>query len=217
MVRGFTAGYNKYVRDTDPGDLPPECRNGPWVVEIEPADLVAHYRIVAQYASGDLFATGAVFIAVPPGVDPEPGARGVQVVDADGVGDDLRADTHAVCALGTPGSASDYVDTGLASNAWGVGSELSETGRGALLANPHFPYTGVRRFFESQITVPELHQHPRRRPARHADTADRFQREPRLVAHGEHQPALHRVPADRSRTGDPLTYIKAGVEKPITV
>jgi len=31
MVRGFTAGYNKYVRETPPGDLLLECCNGPWV------------------------------------------------------------------------------------------------------------------------------------------------------------------------------------------
>jgi acyl-homoserine-lactone acylase len=212
MVLGFTAGYNKYVRDTAPGDLPPECRNGPWVFEIEPADLVAHYRIVAQYASGDLFATGAVFIAVPPGVDPTPVP--VAAVEDPAVFDifeqtPMLARRHA-------GERDDYVDTGLASNAWGIGSELSETGRGALLANPHFPYTGVRRFFESQVTVPEFINI--RGAGLHGTPIP-------LIGFNENLGWSHTVSTSRRFTlyeltlkdGDPLTYIKAGVEKPITV
>lgn len=210
MVRGFTAGYNKYVRDTDPGDLPPECRNGPWVFEIEPEDLVAHYRIVAQYASGDLFATGAVFIAVPPGVDPNP-APVVQVVEADTLA--TIEGTEQYARLGA--ERSDFTDMGLASNAWGVGSELSETGRGALLANPHFPYTGVRRFYESQITVPDYINI--RGAGLHGTPIP-------LVGFNENLGWSHTVSTSRRFTvyqlilkpGDPLTYIKAGVEKPIT-
>lgn len=212
MVRGFTAGYNKYVRDTDPGDLPPECRNGPWVFEIEPEDLVAHYRIVAQFASGDLFATGAVFIAVPPGVDPSP-------VPVAAVGDPAVLDLFEQTPMLARRHASErenYVDTGLASNAWGIGSELSETGRGALLANPHFPYTGVRRFYESQIIVPDYINV--RGAGLHATPIP-------LIGFNENLGWSHTVSTSRRFTlyeltlkdGDPLTYIKAGVEKPITV
>ncbi len=68
LIEGFTDGYNKYVAETDPADFAPECRDQPWVFEISPIDLYAHYRIVGQNASGALFATGAVFAAVPPGV-----------------------------------------------------------------------------------------------------------------------------------------------------
>jgi len=61
------------VRQRDQSrDLPAECRNGPWVVPIDEEVLLAHFRIVAGFASGDLFATGAMFVAVPPGVDPNP-------------------------------------------------------------------------------------------------------------------------------------------------
>ncbi|NGP53952.1 penicillin acylase family protein [Thioalkalivibrio sp. XN8] len=211
MVLGFTAGYNKYVRETDPADLPPECRNGPWVQEIEPEDLVAHYRIVAQFASGDLFATGAVFIAVPPGEDPTPVP--VAAVQDPAVMDifeqtPLLARRHA-------GAREDYVDTGLASNAWGVGAELSENGRGALLGNPHFPYTGVRRFWESQITVPDYLNY--RGAGLHATPIP-------LIGFNENLGWSHTVSTSRRFTlyeltlkdGDPLTYIKGGEEKPIT-
>jgi acyl-homoserine-lactone acylase len=212
MVVGFTAGYNKYVRETDPADLPPECRNGPWVTEIEPEDLVAHYRIVAQYASGDLFATGAVFIAVPPGVSPAP-------VPVAAVADPAVLDMFEqtpMLARRHAGEREDYVDTGLASNAWGIGSEMSENGRGALLANPHFPYTGVRRFYESQVTVPDFINY--RGAGLHGTPIP-------LIGFNENLGWSHTVSTSRRFTlyeltlkdGDPLTYIKGGEEKPITV
>ena len=63
LLDGFTAGYNKYVSDTSPTDLPVQCNAAPWVKTIRPQDLLAYYRIVGQYASGDLLSDGAVFSA----------------------------------------------------------------------------------------------------------------------------------------------------------
>lgn len=210
MVLGFTAGYNKYVRETDPADFPPECRNGPWVFEITPEDLVAHYRIVAQYASGDLFATGAVFIAVPPGVDPTP----VPVMaSANPELKQLLQDTVMHARSGAAERDS-YVDTGLASNAWGIGSELSEQGRGALLANPHFPYTGTRRFYESQLTVPGY---------LNIRGAGLLGTPIPLIGFNENLGWSHTVSTSRRfalyeltlKSGDNLKYIKDFVERPI--
>jgi acyl-homoserine-lactone acylase len=211
LIRGFAAGYNKYVRDTDPGDFPPECRNGSWVFEIEPVDLLAYYRIVAQYASGNQFATGAVFIAVPPGVNPTP-TPVVAELAPEHLG--LVEDT-ARFAERSAGAREDYMDFGLASNAWGVGSELSETGRGALIANPHFPYTGSRRLYESQLTVPGyLNVHG----AGLVGTALP------LINFNENLAWSHTVSTSRRfavyeltlKSGDDLTYIKDGQEVPIT-
>ena len=72
LIKGFVAGDIKYLRETPKANLPVECRNAPWVFEITVNDLVAHLRILAGYASGDLFATGALLLGVPPGVDPNP-------------------------------------------------------------------------------------------------------------------------------------------------
>ena len=48
LIEGFTEGYNRYVAETDPGDLPEECRDQEWVQAITPVDLLAHYRVVGQ-------------------------------------------------------------------------------------------------------------------------------------------------------------------------
>jgi acyl-homoserine-lactone acylase len=41
-----------------------------------------------------------------------------------------------------------------ASNAWGIGRELSESGGGLLLANPHYPWAGASRFWEKHLVIP---------------------------------------------------------------
>jgi acyl-homoserine-lactone acylase len=45
------------------------------------------------------------------------------------------------------------LDQGL-SNGWAIGRERSETGRGLLLANPHYPWVGSNRFWEKHLTIP---------------------------------------------------------------
>ncbi|MCH8498504.1 MAG: penicillin acylase family protein [Marinobacter sp.] len=212
LVDGFTAGYNQFITETDPADLPPECRNQPWVKTISPVDLYAHYRIVGQYASGALFATGAVFAAVP-GEDPvdmEPSMAALMPGDMNE--SPLKAVADSAIAIAGEQS---FNDMGLGSNAWGLGSEMTEQGRGALLANPHFPYTGHRRLYETQMTVPGyLNVHG----AGLLGTAIP------LINFNEHLAWTHTVTTSRRFTlyeltlkdGDPLTYIKDGEERPIT-
>lgn len=147
LIDGFAAGYNQYLEDTDAGELPPACRDQPWVREITRDDLVAYYTTVAKYASGDLFTNGAIFAAVPPDTSAQP----TVVVDEDNrasLSPWQKIDLDEVVSFRLP------KDTGLASNAWGIGAELSESGRGALLANPHFPYTGPRRLYQMHLSVP---------------------------------------------------------------
>lgn len=40
------------------------------------------------------------------------------------------------------------------SNGWAIGRERSATGRGLLLANPHYPWVGSNRFWEKHLTIP---------------------------------------------------------------
>lgn len=63
--------------------------------------------------------------------------------------------TAAPPAAGTPapGVAMPDVNPGL-SNGWAIGKERSETGRGMLLANPHYPWVGSNRFWEKHLTLP---------------------------------------------------------------
>lgn len=212
MVEGFTAGYNRYVAEADPSTLPVECREQPWVKEIEPTDLLAHYRIVGQFASGDQFATGVVFAAVPPNESADPvSAQPMGSINEEWVNRLQVAET----ARNNARRIDNFVDMGLASNAWGIGSELTENGKGALLANPHFPYTGHRRLYQAQLTVPDY---------LNVNGAGLLGTAIPLINFNENLAWSHTVTTSRRFTwyelelkpGDPLTYIKDGVEKPIT-
>lgn len=213
LIEGFTEGYNRYVNETDASQFPVECADQDWVKPITPVDLLAHYRIVGQYASGALFATGAVFLAVPPGESPAPTPVS-SVTNVDEV-NQLLKNVVATAEAGAK-SQTNFADMGLASNAWGIGSELTEQGRGALLANPHFPYTGHRRLYEVQMTVPGyLNVHG----AGLLGTAIP------LINFNDNLGWSHTVTTSRRFTwyelilkndGEFLTYVKDGVEKPIT-
>lgn len=40
------------------------------------------------------------------------------------------------------------------SNAWALGRHATRDGHGMLLADPHFPWNGIRRFYQVQLTIP---------------------------------------------------------------
>ena len=212
LIEGFVEGYNRYVIETDPATFPAECESQAWVKTITPVDLLAHYRVVGQYASGNSFATGVAFLAVPPEVSPAP--TPVAAISANDVVEKLQKDVVET-ALASAKSIQNFSDTGLASNAWGIGKTMTEQGRGALLANPHFPYTGHRRLYEVQMTVPGyINVHG----AGLLGTAIP------LINFNENLAWSHTVTTSRRFTwyelvlkdGDNLTYIKDGQEKPIT-
>ena len=124
-IDGFVAGFNHYV---DTQTLSSECAAQDWVQPLTAEDLFAYYYWLAQLASGDpLF--GAIAPAAPP------------------------ATTQAAQAF-EPERLERFGPSDLASNGWAIGKERTASGRGMLLANPHFPWEGNRRFYESHITVP---------------------------------------------------------------
>ena len=48
----------------------------------------------------------------------------------------------------------DLPESDWASNGWALGSEKTESGRGMLIANPHYPWVGANRFWEKHLTIP---------------------------------------------------------------
>ncbi len=47
-----------------------------------------------------------------------------------------------------------YEETELGSNAYGLGKEVTRSGRGMLLGNPHYPWEGPNRFYRVHFTIP---------------------------------------------------------------
>ncbi len=159
IMQGFVAGYNDYLAEQGGGAgiIDPRCSGQPWVQPITAIDLFAYYRIIALFASGDLFTTGVLFAAAPPGVDPQPRPVMTPAMDAS----QRKAAKELVAGMSLDSLPKtdlreqlDALPMAMGSNGWGIGSELSDTDGGALLANPHFPYEGPRRFWQSHMTVP---------------------------------------------------------------
>lgn len=130
IVRGYVAGYNRYLRENRITD--PACRGAAWVRPITETDVYRHFYAVATYGGLGQVA-GSVVAAAPPTAPSAPAP-----IPPD-------AAVRVEAARGEP-------DMG--SNAIAVGSDGTANRRGLLLGNPHFPWHGQRRFWQAQLTVP---------------------------------------------------------------
>jgi acyl-homoserine-lactone acylase len=130
IVRGYAAGYDRYLRDGKITD--PACRGAAWVRPITEKDVYRHFYAVFTYAGA------AQFMALITGATPPTGTR----PQAKAAGDPVAIIRDRLAGR----------DMG--SNAIAVGSDGTANGRGLLLGNPHFPWQNARRFWQSQLTVP---------------------------------------------------------------
>jgi acyl-homoserine-lactone acylase len=129
LIDGYAAGYNKYLADVGVGSIAGHCRGADWVRPISSQDLMAYLSSLALSASGVQLAD-FIAAAAPPGSAgpawPGPPARAMAAAEASGLG----------------------------SNGWALGSERSAGGGGMVVANPHFPWLGELKLWESHVTVP---------------------------------------------------------------
>ncbi len=141
-VKGYVAGYNKYLADTGVANLPdPRCRGEEWVKPISEIDVYRRFYQLALLASGTVAIDG-IGSSQPPLPDPEAEAGAAPSFSAQKKGE----------ALGE--ALEDFPAGGIGSNGVGLGSEATDNGKGMVLANPHFPWDGPERFYQSHLTIP---------------------------------------------------------------
>ncbi len=127
LVTGYAAGYNAWLAEVGADGLHGTCKGEEWVRELEPTDLFAYYIDLGLLASGRQF-IDFIATAQPPG---EAQLEGGSL-------DELAA----------------LAKHDLGSNGWGIGADLSDSEGGMLLANPHFPWEGELKLWESHLTLP---------------------------------------------------------------
>ena len=131
---GYVDGYNRYLRD-HAASLPASCAGAPWVRPMTRADYLRLQELTMVQLGVALFAD-AIFDTSPPGdeepVTPPPGTA------------------QAAAAL----ARFHLNEPLLGSNGWAFGADVTTNGRGVLLGNPHFPWSGVNRFWELHLTIP---------------------------------------------------------------
>src|SRR3954453_11138884 len=130
-VRGYVAGYDKYLAETGVDNISdPRCRGAAWVKPITEMDAYRRFYQLALLASGTVAIDGIADAKTPGGaslpIDPTTIAQGLQA------------------NLKMP----------IGSNAVALGSQATSNGNGMLLGNPHFPWDGPERFYQSHLTIP---------------------------------------------------------------
>jgi acyl-homoserine-lactone acylase len=141
LIEGYVAGYNRYLKDYA-GKYPAACNGAKWLRPITADDIYLTMAEKALHASAQVFAREIVAGAREPGITTQIAARARRTPS---VGLD-------------PGFLAARLDKlhyqGFDSNGLAVGKDLSSSGRGLLLGNPHFPWTSTDRFYQAHLTIP---------------------------------------------------------------
>lgn len=151
LFRGAAAGYDRYLRDTGVANLSdPACQAAPWVREIADVDFRRISRMNFFYP----FLLGQIVAARPPAV--------AAAASADGRSAPARMASGAKAPIS--GEQGREIEARLAqllrplaslgSNGIALGHEATVDGTGMLLANPHQPWAGARRFYAFHQTLP---------------------------------------------------------------
>ncbi|MFI7382641.1 penicillin acylase family protein [Streptomyces sp. NPDC049813] len=133
-MRGWAAGYNAWLaqnRITDPA-----CKGAAWVKPVSALDVAAR-GFAISVLGGQGRGVDGITAARPPAA----GAPGT-----------TAPSKERLAAAARELFAQDSSDMG--SNAVAFSGATTANGRGLLLGNPHYPWQGGRRFWQSQQTIP---------------------------------------------------------------
>lgn len=154
LVTAFADGWNAQLAAVGADGVDGWCRGAKWLRPVEPVELYAYARSVALLASGAQLAK-YIPSAKPPAADAGTSSTAVSTpsTTAPAATTTTEGGERAAGGPGYDGLAA-LRDAPIASNAWAVGAARSADGGGLLVGNPHFPWEGELRFWESHLTVP---------------------------------------------------------------
>lgn len=146
-VKGYAAGYSRYLRDKGVANIDPACAGAEWVREITLDDLITVY-VKANLRGGLSNFVAPIVAAAPPSPSAAMSSRSIRTVAPEPVSDmsaikiDPEFDMTTINVLNG------------GSNAYALGKEATGTDKGMLYGNPHEPWDGVQRFYEFHLTLP---------------------------------------------------------------
>ncbi|MFE8957407.1 penicillin acylase family protein [Streptomyces iakyrus] len=145
LVDGYVRGYNRYVAETgEPGADGPACRGKGWVRPITSLDVYRHFHAVATMSGAGTMMDGITAARPPEPGKPSAATPGPSAASLKTSAAGLSAAVRTARGDGELGS------NALATGRRGTAGEA----RSVLLANPHFPWHGARRFWQSHLTLP---------------------------------------------------------------
>ncbi|ELP65588.1 penicillin acylase family protein [Streptomyces turgidiscabies] len=140
LMNGWAAGYNAWLKQNRVKD--PACAGAAWVRPVTGVDVATRaYALAVLGGQGGLAdaITGAQPPAAPASASSATAAAGSSLPTASAAAEGAR-------------ELFDISDMG--SNAVAFNGSTTAGGRGLLLGNPHYPWQGGRRFWQSQQTIP---------------------------------------------------------------
>ncbi|TGB13432.1 penicillin acylase family protein [Streptomyces sp. MZ04] len=140
LMRGFAAGYNAWLKQNRVTD--PACKGAEWLRPITSLD-VARQGFAVQVLGGQGRGIDGITAAQPPT------AKTAKTAKTTGRG---APDPERTAKAAREMFSADDADMG--SNAVAFSGKTTANGKGLLLGNPHYPWQGGRRFWQSQQTIP---------------------------------------------------------------
>ena len=138
-VRGYVAGYNHYLGQVGrKGISDPACRGERWVRPIKAIDSYRRFFQLASLASQGV-AIGSIASAAP--------VAGAEAAAKQQAFERWTSDPDSAQGLMK-------IQPQIGSNAYGIGADASSNGKGLLYGNPHFPWDGSERLYQSHLRVP---------------------------------------------------------------
>ncbi|MDJ0879999.1 MAG: penicillin acylase family protein [Halieaceae bacterium] len=143
LNEGYVAGFNRYLEETGVENLPEGdlgCRGEDWVFPINATDLfLLQRRQALRGSSGNGTFSSAILATEGPDSS---SATAVGSFDEEEV---RRAFRQVGRSLRDPEQGS---------NAMAAGRDMTQTGSGLLLGNPHQPWFGEGAWYEAHLTIP---------------------------------------------------------------
>ncbi|MFE5915296.1 penicillin acylase family protein, partial [Streptomyces wedmorensis] len=143
LMRGWAAGYNAWLRKNRITD--PACAGADWVRPVSALD-VARRGFAVSVLGGQGRAVDGITAARPPAAPP------AATASASASSSGAVPDPDDAAAAAKELFAAENATMG--SNAVAFSGATTANGRGLLLGNPHYPWQGGRRFWQSQQTIP---------------------------------------------------------------
>ncbi|MEM7084424.1 MAG: penicillin acylase family protein [Pseudomonadota bacterium] len=148
-IKGFAAGYNRYLSETGVDNLDVDCRSEAWVRAIDERDMFkVYYKLILRASGGPL--RDLIVSAVPPDPARQQTNRRT-MVEMNKKREALR-DAMAKADLSLIRDQLNPQELG--SNMYALGSNATQSGRGMVLGNPHFPWNGPLRWYQAHLTIP---------------------------------------------------------------
>jgi len=152
---GYIDGYNRYLAETGVDNLPEGeegCRGEEWVRPITVLDIAKYLRKLTLRGASDNGTVRQFLLDAQPPVNTQvakttTGKTAKPVVTREALQQALAASPVLQESL------IDVAATG--SNAYGFGSEYTQNGKGMSFGNPHFPWQGGERWYQSHMTMGE--------------------------------------------------------------